>query len=281
MTGFKPTLECPCGELDTSTVLEYRSAPEGENTFDLKGAAYDREYRRCNICGHFFSRHNMDLSDLYSEQYVDVAYDGGQRLQTRLDQILALPPEKSDNAARVANINQFFERLEPDSPSEKSVLDVGAGIGVFGKLMQEYGWTVHGIEPDPRNVEHLKKYVGIDATASDFFDLDPSSLGRFSLISFNKVLEHIENPIPMLVRAKEFLLPDGVVYVELPDVEAEAEGAGREEFFIEHHHIFSEVSITMLARNAGYSVLSLQRLREPSTKFTLRTFLKPKAEQRS
>jgi hypothetical protein len=66
---------------------------------------------------------------------------------------------------------------------------------------------------------------------------------------------------------------NGIVYVELPDGEAAiSEGAGREEFFIEHYHAFSMSSAALLARCAGFTPLLIERLREPSGKFTLRVF---------
>ena len=59
-----------------------------------------------------------------------------------------------------------------------------------------------------------------------------------------------------------------------PDGEAAARsGAGREEFFVEHLHVFSFRSIVMLAERAGFVPLAVERLQEPSTKFTLRAFL--------
>ena len=66
------------------------------------------------------------------------------------------------------------------------------------------------------------------------------------------------------------------MYVELPDGEcAVREGFQREEFFVEHLHVFSMDSMTRLAELAGYRVVSAERLREPSSKFTLRAFLAP------
>ena len=99
-------------------------------------------------------------------------------------------------------------------------------------------------------------------------------LGQFDVITFNKVLEHVEDPVTMLARATRHLNPKGFVYVEVPDGEAASvEGSEREEFFIEHHHVFSPASMAMTAERAGFRVEALERLREPSTKFTIRTFL--------
>jgi hypothetical protein len=79
-----------------------------------------------------------------------------------------------------------------------------------------------------------------------------------------------------LTRAGRFVDPKGFVYLELPDGEAAStEGFGREEFFVEHLHVFSFRSIVMLAERAGFRPIAVERLQEPSTKFTLRAFLAP------
>ena len=66
------------------------------------------------------------------------------------------------------------------------------------------------------------------------------------------------------------------MYVEVPDGEkAIEEGPTREEFFIDHFHVFSRASLEHLASGAGMRPLALERLREPSGKFTLRAILEP------
>ena len=39
---------------------------------------------------------------------------------------------------------------------------------------------------------------------------------KFDLISFNKVLEHVKNPIMLLKSSKRFLNENGIVYIEVP-----------------------------------------------------------------
>jgi len=81
----------------------------------------------------------------------------------------------------------------------------------------------------------------------------------------------------MLARTHDVLVPGGLVYVELPDAEGalgDPDGPSREEFAIEHYCAFSATSYTMLARRAGFRVELLERLVEPSGKYTLRGFLR-------
>jgi hypothetical protein len=49
-------------------------------------------------------------------------------------------------------------------------------------------------------------------------------------------------------------------------------GGNREEFFSDHFHIFSMQSAIQLISQSGFRIISAQRLREPSGKFTIRIF---------
>lgn len=278
MSGPKPTLHCPCAGRHLVAAFSYDAPPKGETRFDLGGAAYARAYDRCTECGHWFARHEIDVGRLYEHAYVDATYGGAAGMRARLARILALPPERSDNTGRVARVLAFAAERFGRGAAGRRLLDVGAGIGVFPAAMKSAGWTVVAVEPDPRTAGHLREAVGIEAHAVPVAALDPSKIGGFDVVTFNKVLEHVEDPVAMLAAARPLLAPEGFVYVEVPDAEAAAaHGPEREEFFIEHHHVFSPTSLSQMGERAGLSVIGVERLQEPSTKFTLRGFFGPMA----
>jgi len=258
-------MTCPlCGGRADEAVFAYDAPPEGETAFDLRGRPYRREYVRCAGCGHLLSRHELDLSALYEGDYMDATY-AGDRLRATYERIMALPPERSDNTQRVA-------RIVAELGESGRVLDVGSGLGVFPARMREVGWSPTALDPDARAVAHAREVARVDAVQADFLTAD--GLGAFDLVTFNKVLEHVSDPVAMLGRAHAFLAEGGAVYVELPDGELAArEGPGREELFVEHLHVFSMASMCLLAARAGFAVHRAARLREPSDKLTLYAFL--------
>ena len=212
----------------------------------------------------------MELPDLYTGAYVDSNYRDAKGLRESFEKIIALPSHRSDNAGRIKKINSFVqERSCKRLPY--TLLDVGSGLGVFPFGMKEAGWTCTAVDPDSRSIRHIQG-LGIQARHANFMNLPKDD--RYSLITFNKVLEHVANPTEMLRKGRCHLTPGGLAYIEVPDGEmAELEGSNREEFFIDHQHVFSFTSVAMMADQAGFSTLQMQRLQEPSGKYTIRTFL--------
>jgi SAM-dependent methyltransferase len=269
--GHQPTLHCPCKGRFLEAAFQYNTPPAGETLFALGDQPYHRSYERCTLCGHWFSSNPMDMSSLYGGAYMDNTY--GEAMCRTFERIIALPPQQSDNAGRVARI-LAFAREHFKTQTVPRLLDVGSGLGVFPYAMKQSGWNCTALDPDDRAGRHTREVVGVAAITGDFMELDISVLGRFDVVTFNKVLEHVEDPVAMLGRALTLLEPGGFVYFEVPDGEAAAaEGPEREEFFIEHHHVFSPASAALLANRAGFHPLVIERLREPSSKFTLRVFM--------
>ena len=262
-------MTCPCcGSTELDEGFAYDAPPVGETPFRIRPEDYRREYRVCAVCGHWVAVTELDLAGLYEGDYVDATYDA-KGLEETFERIMALPAEQSDNSRRVARIDGFWA----DRP-ERSLLDVGSGLGVFPARMKQAGWACTAVDPDQRAAGFLAEHVGVHALQGDFFALD--NLGRFPLITLNKVLEHVADPMAMLIHAQRFMEPSGVLYVEVPDGERaaqDADGPGREEFFIEHLHVFSPGSLAVLAQRSGLEVAMLSRLCEPSGKYTVYAFL--------
>ena len=59
-------------------------------------------------------------------------------------------------------------------------------------------WHGSAIELDPVLVAHLKNNLCIEVHEGDLRSLTPKTVGSFDLITFNKVLEHIIDPVELL-----------------------------------------------------------------------------------
>jgi SAM-dependent methyltransferase len=251
-------------------VASYDAPPEGETDFGI--SPYRRTLWQCGRCGHLINLHGFDLeATLYQGAYAEATY--GEKMRATFAKIMGLPPEKSDNRQRVARVNAFAD--DAGWSDRCSCMDIGSGLGVFPAALREAGWECAALDPDPEATRMIAELAGIKTLTGDFMTVSPPH--QYDLVSFNKVLEHVREPVAMLARSKSFLSERGAVYVELPDGEAALADAGpdREEFFIEHFDAYSAASIALLIRASGFDTLSVERIREPSGKYTLRAFARP------
>ena len=77
----------------------------------------------------------------------------------------------------------------------------------------------------------------------------------------------------MLIRAKSILKKNGIIYLEVPDVIASKKGKNREEFHIDHLHVFSKKSLVFLVKKVNLNLKLIKSIRETSGKFTIYAFL--------
>ena len=255
-----------CGNKNWRKIAAFDKPQPTEKSFGVD--PYYRELWQCINCGLFVNRHDHDISQIYDGAYRSGAYE--TQSGSRFQKIMELPFAKSDNKKRIGRINDYVRISRPQA---SHLLDVGSGMGVFPAGMLGGGWQVTAVDPDPDNLRNLHEFGdGIACIAGYFPNVELED--KFDLITFNKVLEHIEPMVDTLAGVNRFLKPDGLVYIELPDGEAAAqESAARQEFFLEHFYAFSVDSVALLARRAGLRVELIERIRDPSGKYTLYSFL--------
>ncbi len=268
--------KCPITDnTQAKLVYTYTSPPKGENSFMQD---YEDQYLRClwrfYPSNHYISVHSMNQYIDYEGSYVRAIYDNYEKLSQTFKKIISLPFDSSDNQARFLRIKKFSSTWFP-SIATPSVLDIGSGLGVFPYLVKKAGWPCVAIDPDPTAISHIDKEIGVSTICGDFMSLEPVHL--YDIVTLNKVLEHVQDPVKMLKITRNWLSDFGYVYIELPDGEIAFKEGGphREEFFLEHLHIFSLSSTISLANKSGYLVNSIERVKEPSGKYTIRAFLSP------
>ena len=94
-------------------------------------------------------------------------------------------------------------------------------------------------------------------------------------MTLNKVIEHVKNPISFLIKTRNLIKKKGYIYIEVPDGVAaknSKEGKNREEFFLDHLHIFSIKSLYTCLIKCNYNVLKIESVKEKSGKYTIFAF---------
>jgi len=256
---------CNCKNFFKKKLFSYSKRPKKEKKFNIK-RKYKREYFECLNCGHVYAKLFFDLNDIYNEQYFDYTYSSLKNLKLRFNFVKNLKFIYSDNKNRVKRINEYFKKQK-----KLDLLDVGSGIGIFLYEMKKKNWNCLGLDLDKRYKKFCNDFLRIKVLDKRLQDLRLKK--KFNLITFNKVLEHLEDPISMLKESKKLLKSNGSVYLEVPDSNVKKLGKFRDEFCVDHLHLFSMASVSNMALRAGFDVDCLKRIIDPSGKYTIYAFL--------
>lgn len=103
-------------------------------------------------------------------------------------------------------------------PRGARVLDIGCGTGSISGMIRELrGADVLGIEPHPERAKKAET-EGIKVVNGVYSDEIPRDHGRFDIVLFADVLEHLTDPVHILEQVKSALAPNGRVLASIPNV---------------------------------------------------------------
>jgi 2-polyprenyl-3-methyl-5-hydroxy-6-metoxy-1,4-benzoquinol methylase len=106
------------------------------------------------------------------------------------------------------------------APSQRRLLDVGAHAGRFMHLAQARGWSVEGIELNPRTAAYAAA-----RTRAPVHRVNAATLAldrrQYAAVVLTDVLEHIPEPTRLLRSLARLVEPGGVVAVKVPNGSAQ------------------------------------------------------------
>lgn len=266
-----------CGGAPGRELLRITQPDRFERHLGIPADGYLRRWVECSSCGaatNVYPPGVRERLDSLAAGYYEVDF-AGSSIADKFNKVVALAPEKSDNAQRVNRILAFMRGWSPRPGSRRRVLDIGAGTGVFLwrflELATGDGWTGTGVEPDATAAAHLRQLEAFQVVE----DLFTTRLGLndFDLVTLNKVVEHLPNPVALLRDAATALRPEGVLYVEVPDKLTAHHRAPSDNILgALHCHLYDPASVAILLSRAGLVPLRVERVFDPSGKLTIAAF---------
>jgi 2-polyprenyl-3-methyl-5-hydroxy-6-metoxy-1,4-benzoquinol methylase len=143
-----------------------------------------------------------------------------------------------------------YRDLAPFLNAGDRILDAGAGGGEVVYVLRHRGFDARGLEPD----EHYAKYAReqLDVPVDTGFVQDTVfPEGSFNVITMYHALEHVEDPSKILAMLRTWLAEDGLLLVEVPNVEATCMSPGHR-FHFAHFYNFNRETLEALGRKAGF-----------------------------
>jgi 2-polyprenyl-3-methyl-5-hydroxy-6-metoxy-1,4-benzoquinol methylase len=159
-------------------------------------------------------------------------------------------------------------RLIPLIGPSARVLDIGASSGEFTLVMGGAGCRARGLEPNLGYAAFARATYGVDVVAGRFEDAEIEP-GTLDLVTLTHVLEHLADPWDALGRIARWLVPEGLVFVEVPNLAGLRKHASNT-FHRAHVWNFTPETLLQLAWQAGFVALSAAETRGTSVVFRRR-----------
>lgn len=136
---------------------------------------------------------------------------------------------------------RYFLYPKLSSYLKGALLDIGCGIGDM--LIYRPGSL--GVDINEFNVEYCKRR-GLNVCHMTENVL-PFPNGQFDSILLDNVLEHINEPAPLLSEIKRTIRPNGSILIGVPGVKGFASDS-------DHKVFYDETKLAELAENAGFRI---------------------------
>jgi SAM-dependent methyltransferase len=154
-----------------------------------------------------------------------------------------------------------------------TMLDLGCSSGGFLGFFRGDSWKLYGIEMSDECAKKAEARTGANVFVGDILDA-PYPPESFDVITCFDVLEHLYEPLQVMTKVREWLKPEGIFYVQVPNIDsAEARVFGTYWHGLElprHLFHYSPVSLKFLAESAGLREVSLETQRNPAVGTSLR-----------
>jgi 2-polyprenyl-3-methyl-5-hydroxy-6-metoxy-1,4-benzoquinol methylase len=146
-------------------------------------------------------------------------------------------------------------------PHETKLLDIGCSSGAFVAAAKEIGYVAMGVEPAVEPAKTAQK-KGLNVIQGSLQELQLPE-NYYDVITLFEVIEHLKDPMELLQECKRILKAGGVMAISTGNTDSWTVDFMKQDwdYFMNHGgHIsfFNPVSISLMARRAGFKVIKLQ-----------------------
>lgn len=206
----------------------------------------------CNLCDHVFITPVLNEKEL-EDYYLKNTFSKEIRES-------ALPtPEGME--FRDKRAKKRFELIKYFLSEDSKNLEIGCSSGNFLKLISETSIESIGIDPSTSYVNYASKQ-NLKVINDTYPCLELENL-KFDNIFIFHVIEHVANPIELLVNIKRNLKQNGKLFIELPLLDKvldKRKKLSKKYFQKSHLHDFNSTNLEFVLNNLGLKITNIQNI---------------------
>jgi 2-polyprenyl-3-methyl-5-hydroxy-6-metoxy-1,4-benzoquinol methylase len=150
-----------------------------------------------------------------------------------------------------------FEFLSKFCKEKASLLDVGAGAGIFANHMAKKGWKVTAIDP-ALDLNLKSRHDNLDLIKGNLNNIKEEKI--FDVITMWDVIEHVEKPNDLIKETTNYLKKGGWLIIETGNyksAERLRQGAKHWIYKLDHRWYFTPDSISFLLERNGFTNITM------------------------
>jgi len=148
--------------------------------------------------------------------------------------------------------HRFFQTVAREGDT---LMDIGAGNGVFVYCMRQLGFDAKGVEPDEDFARYAREALGIPVITG--FASDIKKTEHYDLVTLHHVLEHMTDSLAELRHLWRLLKQNGHLIIEVPNAEDILQAPGNR-YHKAHIYTFNPETLSALLTRAGFSVVTMR-----------------------
>jgi dolichyl-phosphate beta-glucosyltransferase len=205
-----------------------------------------RQCKRCKCRYPNIFPSDQELEEFYNSDYFASRRDLDHGYASRDGS----PATDRTNQRRLAMLRRIL-------PRGARVLEVGAGTGLFGRLVaQDYDYV--GLDLSEQAARYARSQ-GVEVYCSNLAKFVNTG-GPFDVVTLFHVFEHLPDPHDALATLKELLKPGGYLVLITPDTESFLCGVSGDRWvsykFPEHLILYSRSALIELLEHSGFEIVS-------------------------
>ena len=159
--------------------------------------------------------------------------------------------------------DQLTKNLKLNNKSK--VIEIGSNDGTFLRNIKNLSKSdILGVDPSD-NMCKIATKNGVKSL-NIFFDNKSANIikkkfGTFDLLYGANVFNHIDDPKKFLNSCKKIVKKDGIIVLEVPDLDALFKSVGFDTIYHEHRQYFSKKSLKEIFRICNLKILKIEKIR--------------------
>jgi SAM-dependent methyltransferase len=246
------------GEANMMEEAKSETCPICGRTGDNLPIEHGKDYAmyRCHYCDGDFAEALISLD--YKRQTYCEAGD------PYLDQYRLAVLDEPDSIAKAAKslpnfkrCLQFLRRV----PQKGILLDVGCGIGVFARLVEELGFEAYAFDPAEEATRYAREKLGLRNVITGMIDDLSDDWRDFAFVTALEVLNHVDQPHELVRKVLTLLAPGGYFLATITNRERLSVRLGRREGWdYPPHHLtrWSRKVAEMFLNDLGFTNVTVE-----------------------